>query len=286
MENSTKQNERLKKYTAVAGAFLASGAVNAQISYTDVNPDQVVDLNNSPFLLDMDGDMVDDLQFTVSTFAGSYTTYGFTVNYSGTYAGATAATGGGIAGSATYMAASAFSGGENIDGNLTMNSFGNLGLAGSYSIVGLPYSGTFTNGNFIGQADKYLGVSFQSGGNTHYGWVRLDVSAGADSITIKDYAYNTVASDSIAAGQMVGLENVVVDDKVTFKTMLDEAYVNVTPDLIGGQIVLIDMSGRELSSTPIEEVNTKVVYGDVNAGIYMLVARFESGQVSKKIYVR
>ena len=53
--NSTPSIEnRLKKYSALAGSIVAAtGAANAQIVYTDVNPDSVVDQVDSVYMLDL-----------------------------------------------------------------------------------------------------------------------------------------------------------------------------------------------------------------------------------------
>ena len=73
-------------------------------------------------------------------------------------------------------------------------------------------------GQFLGVNDKFLGVKFLIGSNTHYGWARLDVTAGADTIRLKDYAYSQNADLPILAGQTLGLDDVAVENKVTIKT--------------------------------------------------------------------
>jgi nicotinamidase-related amidase len=73
---------------------------------------------------------------------------------------------------------------------------------------------------------------------------------------------------------------------VTIKTQLEQAIINVTPDLIGGEIAMIDMSGREAKVVVISDVNTVVSFDGVDTGVYMLTARFEDGSVSKKVYVK
>ena len=60
-----------------------------------------------------------------------------------------------------------------------------------------------TYGNFGNNpANTYLGVKFLINGETHYGWVRLTVTSGADNInaTITAYAYETEANKAILAG--------------------------------------------------------------------------------------
>jgi len=63
--------------------------------------------------------------------------------------------------------------------------------------------------NFIGcgsPKNKFLGVSFQRNGQTHYGWIRLSVTTTSDpngprmTATVTGYAYETVANKPIIAG--------------------------------------------------------------------------------------
>lgn len=54
--------------------------------------------------------------------------------------------------------------------------------------------------------NKFLGVSFQHNGQTHYGWIRLTVTTTSDpngprmSAAVTGYAYETVANKPILAG--------------------------------------------------------------------------------------
>ena len=279
----TKTNDRIKKYSAMAGAFIATSAVNAQIQYTDINPDQVVDGNNSPFMLDLDGDMVDDMMFSAGFVSGTY--YGGLVSYSGNVAVASAANG--IVGSSGSLGplASNLSLGSVVSSGASFVSGSQVALAADLNLTGM-ISTNIQTGNFMGATDGYLGIAFDISGSTHYGWVRLDVASDASTITLKDYAYNGTADGAINAGQTVGLDNVPVEDKVNFKPMLDKALINVTPDLFGSEITLVDMTGRELSSTTIKDVNTTINYNGADAGIYMIVVKAAAGSVSKKVYVR
>lgn len=291
MSNTTKnKKDILMKYSAVAGAFLASGAVNAQINYTDVNPDVVLDNTTPQYDMDLDGDMVNDFGFIVSSFSFSYGAY----QIAGSAAGVAIGSGNSVAGSmsSTSSGGSQFNvtpitAGNPINASNVWSNGGSYGsaiFAGNASIATFSYPlGSF--GSFSGN-DIHLGVKFQIGANTHYGWIRMDVLPDGSQVTIKDYAYNANPNEVINAGQTVGIEDVALDSKVHFKSMLDKAFVNVTPDLLGGEISIVDMSGRVLSSTTIEDVNTMISYEGINSGIYMLVANFESGSTSKKVYIK
>ena len=114
------------------------------------------------------------------------------------------------------------------------------------------------------------------------------MSADGGTVTIKDYAYDATANAGILTGDMgsVGLEGVPTEDKVHFKTMLSETVVNVTPDLLGTSISMIDMTGKEVKTVTIEELNTTVSHENLDSGIYMVVVNSEDGSVSKKVYVK
>jgi hypothetical protein len=170
-------------------------------------------------------------------------------------------------------------------GAMFTSSGGYLGAEGLAIISGFG-SYPIQAGEFLGVSDKFLGVKFVAGANTHYGWVRLDVAGDASTITVKDYAFNAFPDGEILAGQMVGLENIAVDEKVTVKTTLNEALINVTPDLIGGTVNMYNMSGQLVASTSIQDVDTKLSFEGIETGIYTVAAQFDAGQVTKKVYVK
>ncbi|KMQ60191.1 hypothetical protein ACM46_18365 [Chryseobacterium angstadtii] len=60
-----------------------------------------------------------------------------------------------------------------------------------------------TDSNFLGLGDKYIGVRFIKNGVNYYGWILVNFSqtGNARSLTVKSYAYNSTANQSILAGQ-------------------------------------------------------------------------------------
>lgn len=290
MKNNTKN---LKSYSAVAGAFLATGAVNAQIQYVDVNPDVIVDNSTPTYNLDMNVDGTDDFQFNVAPISGTGTAYYGAVNfaYSGMGASISGLNGnvnGYVNTSANTMnVAYGLSYGNAINSSGNFLSNGVLAADVDVTITGF-YSGTasYQLGQFSGVSDAFVGVNFDINGNTHYGWIRLDVAATADMITIKDYAYSQIPDGGLNAGQMVGLEGIPSEDKVQFYTSIDQTKVNVTPDLLGSTLVVIDMAGNEVKSLTIEEIKTTIGYDNLDAGMYILSVKTDADAVSKKIYVR
>ena len=291
----TINESKLARFSAVAGAVLATGAVNSQIVYTDVNPDVLVDAISGPYDLDFNSDAVVDVTFGVQAIVnqtGSQSGISFTFN--GSVATVFPAAGNGVqqiigSGSSSTMAVTPLNNGDLISSGAVFGgsvSGSLLGIAGIADIPLLSMTYPISQGPFLGVSDKFLGVKFMVGANTHYGWARLNVTSGADKILIKDYAYNQNADLPILAGMMVGLDDVAVDQKVTIKTTLNNATINVTPDLIGGRIALLNMAGQEVKIVSINDVNTEIQLEGIDTGIYIISAQFEKGNVTKKVYVK
>ncbi len=293
MKKTTINKSKLAGYTAAAGAVVAGSAVNAQIVYTNVNPDVVIDSLTAPYQLDFNNDATPDLQFAVQNLIGSGSQSGIQFTYAGAGAVVQWNAGGAVQGVNTATASGSSFAVSALNSGDAISSAANFGT-GTYAPLALDAAinagsfGTFPvqQGNFLGVSNKFLGAKFVAGTNTHYGWVQLSVAADATTITIHDYAFVATPDAGLNAGQTVSLEGIAVGDKVSIKTMLDEASINVTPDLIGGTMVITNMAGQEVKTEAISDVNSKINYAGLGTGVYILEARFDSGSVNKKIYVR
>lgn len=286
-KSSNLKESKLARYTAAAGAVVAGTAANAQITYVDINPDVVADSLN-PYELDMNNDATPDIAFAVAHLERATSSF----TYKGACAYVFPFNGQFVLDTTGAVTAAALNCGVPVSQASVFADFGSA----SSSIIGyaglingsIPFSSSDTP--FLGANDKYLGVKFTVGTapatTTHYGWARLSVAADATTITIKEYAYNATPNAAINTCQTAGIENVSVEDKVTIKPMLDEALINVTPDLVGGTMLITNVAGQEVKTAIINDLNAKISYEGLNTGIYFVTARFESGSVNKKIYVK
>jgi hypothetical protein len=212
---SPKLLSRIGKYSVLTGASLAvlSGCGkdapdDPLITYTDINPDisLVPPVNTTPGsldleqLIDLNDDGIDDVSIRIASYNLTYNSYTFNLGNSyadgengasilarydevdfGPYTG-------------SYYVAKGLSSGDPIDAAQTVwAGYGYLGVKGTY------YSEPVNFGDFLG-GDKFLGVRFEVGGNTHYGWVRIGVAGDGKSLKIKDYAYHTTPDTAIDAG--------------------------------------------------------------------------------------
>jgi hypothetical protein len=292
--------DKIKKYSVLAGAVLTGGAVNAQIQYTDMDPDIVIDPTNSPYLLDLNGDSVDDITFAVSATSGagssSYMGIPFTYTYAVQYAVAAMA-GGGMAGvssvtsSGTSFAVDAHDFGAEISDADDYSSSAALGVVGNVNVPALGINqgineGAFLNSNGGSLGDKYLGYSLSGASGSNYGWIRLSVADSAASITIKSHAINTVVDQSIYAGNAASVSDVSIDDKVSIVSAIENVKISVPNELLGGDLSIIDMTGKTVSQVSIENINTLISTKDFNTGIYIVRFTFNSDIVNKRIYIR
>jgi hypothetical protein len=204
-EQKTKLSKKLKSYTTIALSAIAADA-SSQVIYTDIRDTTLI--NNGDFFdIDLNNDGINDLNITLSKsiYSSTYSSYSIYVNYNSVNANASSNNQVNTLLNTSYSINEAFAFNNNQNINSSANSWNSYGIVGGFatgSIVN-PYSTSYLNiniGQFPGQGDRFLGVRFRIGANTHYGWVRLDVSAFSDSVTIKDFAFDTTANTPILAG--------------------------------------------------------------------------------------
>ncbi|MFZ9586084.1 MAG: T9SS type A sorting domain-containing protein [Crocinitomicaceae bacterium] len=296
MKNLSQKNKsRLKQYTAVAGAIVAQGNINAQVVVTDVNPDVVVDSLSAPYALDFNNDANPELNFFVQHISGASSTQGIQFTYEGAVAGVNITPGMNLIGavgtgsSSSSFQLSALNNGDPISsaanfGTSSGNALG-VDLLVDAGILGqLPIQ----QGNFLNQSNKYLGGKLTAGANSFYGWVELSVNANASQITIHKYAYQSTPNTQILAGEgsNVGLENVALADKVTIVGTPDQVKINVTPDLIGSSVSFVSMSGQTLKTEILNDVNNSISYDGIQTGIYQVVVSSSTEKTTQRIYVK
>jgi hypothetical protein len=183
---NAKLNQRLSAYVTAASAagvamLAAAPAAEAKIVYTPAG----LRMTLGGYLpIDMNGDGVDDFYFEWRLLGSSFVTYG-------SYVGVIR---------------------KNIDDLVVMSSaaplnwgvrigpkaqFRSLALLVLYSGICPACS---ARGPWAGVNNKFLGVTFKISGQTHYGWVRVNLHTK----TITGYAYETNANQPILAGDKSG----------------------------------------------------------------------------------
>lgn len=275
---------KLSKYAAAAVAVTAGVAgANAQIVYTDVNPDEsyddIQDANgfDAIAILDLNNDATID--FLVAgrdtTISGSRIRFTLVAPYG---------TGNAVAGETptSFDYALALDAGNMIDNTLNWIAATNTM---AYNVASAnPYQE-----NWNGVSDKYLGLQFLVGANTHYGWARLDVQSIGDVFTLKDYAYNSTANAGIVAGDNgmnSGLVDATMEQLVHFINQSNNTVlVKVNGELTDGVVSVVAASGQVIATGNVENGTYVVDMNGLTAGIYMINVNFAEGSMTKKMMV-
>ena len=201
-----KTNPKIERYAALSAAFLGTAvAADAGVVYTDIDPDAFAITLTDTIDIDMNNDGIVDFQFrglgTSFSSTGAYP-FAFRSNLAQMYGvngGAYGFAATSIYGSAGF-AAEALNSGDNIGSAAVFNTntWATVGRLLSSSFSGYGFSSVV--GPLTGAGEKFIGVSFDIGGNLHYGWIRIDLAADAGSYTIFDYAYEDQPNVAINAG--------------------------------------------------------------------------------------
>ncbi len=180
--------KKLAGYIAMSSAFLAAQKeCDAQIVYTNVNPDAVIGNGNftESYFLDLNGDGINDFElvniqsvFTSTTSWGTYTSTWNSNAFSPLNLNMMAAT------SSSYIIENFLQGDTiNANQNWINNTIYGPGFGGNAEING------------------FVGLELKKNNHTYFGWVRLYSPNGADYLAVKDYAYNSIADEPIIAGE-------------------------------------------------------------------------------------
>lgn len=181
------KTKTMKSIFACCIIFFACLYANAQIVYTDVNPD----VSTSAYTLDLNNDGIAD--FTVSrSYSNTCNTYlchnictGCRYRIIRWSVAITPLNGNAIAGT-TYP--SALNINDSVSQGLNWNTAAGEILRNNTSV-----------GNWSTTNDRYLGLKLIVAGQPYFGWARCSVSSSA--FTIRDYAYNSIADQRILAGE-------------------------------------------------------------------------------------
>lgn len=186
-DKSTKLKERLAKYGLMAAGIVGADQANAAVVYTDEVPDFAGGIG-SQYFLDLNNDGTDDFRIWHNGSSNLYISPLVATNA--------------VLGSGGATFAYPFALNLNDPINAGAGTFFTNGFAGGFQSLNY---GSCSFGNWCSITDGYMGLRFDIGGNTHYGWVRLDVNASGSVWSVKDYAYEDVANASIDAGEMTAI---------------------------------------------------------------------------------
>lgn len=285
---SEKLTKRLKAYSLTAGAMAAGIAgADAQILYTDVEPDAVADGVDSVFL-DLNADGIDDFKFYVvnGTLASVFNVY---------RAFGSARNGNGIVGtfssSNSYFYPYGVNQGDTINSDLTFQTATFQTLGWDYFYYTNTATAVYTYGQIRwGGGDTYLGLRLEVDGNTHYGWARIELandSVNGGVFILKDYALELTPDLGIPAGDTeypappAGMLEQSQLGYNMFATA-NELRVNATETISRMTIMTID--GKTVGEYTDVRGN-KTIPMTTASGVYMVRVETAKGTRVEKFYI-
>lgn len=264
-----------------------TGISFGQIIYTDINPDVTLQASNADsYPIDLDnGGTIDMIVFadikdtTVSGFAVQITGVAIQTLNNTQIIGHTQQLG-----NETVVVADTLQNMHLIDGtaNYVDNSTPSV-----YPGVGLGVNGAGANlGDFQANGNLSFGVKFDINGNTHYGWVQVNIAANCVSGVLLDYAYQSIADSSIYAGDMgSGFTSVneINETEAEIKTFNNSFRINSNTK--NGTIQVVNIIGKTVLN---EKCISNKMYSldDLPSGIYLINYRSDNYSITKKIWIQ
>jgi hypothetical protein len=294
----------LKKVCAIIiASALFAVAANAQIVYTNVKPDSTIFFSKGVFHLDLNNDGIIDYTLNFQYING------FCIKKKSKWGNLYSTS------LSKHVLSDSLSYPKKLLANYVID-----GSSRVWSTTGGKLRGRFWScsgvadniGNWKTTDDGYAGLQLNDGFNTYYGWVRLSVS-GTNSITIKDYAYNSIPGQSILAGQtssvVASIGALANQQRNNEKIIRNATQLKITPNPLSNtttisfslsqlskvSIGIYDMTGRlvqTLTNTELQQGthqltwNAKDEKGNaVVAGIYFLKMQAGNYTETKKLVV-
>ena len=251
---SLKLSKQLAKYGALTAAIVGVNDANGQsIIYTDIT-DYTAGIGDT-FQFDLDNDGTNDFQINSDT--GSFSSVNLFV------APLTASNEVLGSGSSDYAYPFALTNGDAISsgaGSWFNNGFSNGFQSLNYAACSF--------GNWCSVTDGFLGLRFNIAGNTHYGWVRLDVDGDGSVWTVKDFAYHDTADTPITAGQQALSVDTSVLDNIKIVTLNKSiALYNLQK---ATNYSLTNMTGKQVINGITTNNNFVIEANALATGVYIL----------------
>lgn len=117
-----------------------------------------------------------------------------------------------------------------------------------------------------GKTNKYIGLRFLITGQTHYGWARLDFING--QWIVKDYAYNATPNEPIQTGQKaLSIEDFNLQQ---VKVMVSNRQISILNLTDRASFNLYSINGQKIRYGNLEQNSGNINMLDLHSGLYIL----------------
>ena len=300
----------LKEYSILSVTFLLlNNNSTAQIIYTDIDPDMILDTYEEEGFVDMDNNGLIDFSFQRGNTQYVTTTYsgelGETFTRTVIWASFPDSPENEIAGSYNTFSSSFtryYPYAINLGDKITIDGPDGLSFQ-DWPFQRMAYKLKFNSGILIGSGgnwfpekiDRYLGVHFvDSDDNYHYGWIRCSVIDSGDVLIIKDYAYEMEVDKPIYAGDTInfnGIEEIYLPGITIYSfesdiyIIADDKYIN-SKEVKTASVKILDLSGDLIYETTLNEKNTKITFDELPPSLYLVEVTLGNDKMVKKVILQ
>ena len=302
-KNVMKQQLQKKFYAFIVTAMMFSVSANAQIIYTDVNPDIVLNLVFSSFhseydSLDLNNDGINDFILEASktgTMCTCTNIHGADNDYATVYSTSLSWIADQAGGYALNSLIDSSLGWTNASHELAHS----LHICVACTQGGNDISYLGTSGNWANVYGKYLPLKIQVATDFYYGWIKLGVAIGGGianstvSITIMEYAYNSIPNQPILAGQTIATgitENSLASSVNLYPNPATNQLTIENGQLKIESVAIYDLSGRKVYSENHQTQNSnseiRIDVSKFPAGVYAVQIKTADFIATKKLIIQ
>lgn len=272
----------LKKYSALAVSILfLKRESEAQVIYTDI-PDTTLSCSECDLFIDLDNDGTFEVKlkkikdsWSIVSNSSSWTK-GSTINLYAIPKVNDAVLGNGGSYGGDVKALELFDPIGNSASWLADDKFRMGSWTGSIEYYGDGgNTDVFASGGYgpwyVANEDRYLGVRFNIGANTHYGWIKLYVKPKWMLVTLKDYAYQATPDVSIVAGEDFAVSSSIVEEDNWVVRSLPNKTIEIflkSPEFIGGKITVVNVLGQPVATKNADQSLTRVMLPSSSVGLF------------------
>lgn len=295
----SKSKFNLVQYAYMAVCVLSGKWLSAQVVYTNLDPDVVLDEPDEMFGIDLDDDGLNDFNF----FNESFTTtvfYGDLANVKALFVGAFDTMLNGIAGSTGFLSGGggynyywpyAMQNGVVIDENLNFFNSNYQSLVALKYKIDVPF--VLPQGNWTSfysgyeHLNEYVAIRFASEeAIMRYGWIRCSVVDSGRTLIIHDYAYELQPDQPIIAGDTVSYVEIqeqplLVATVYGFNNNVFINLQNQTPT----QVTIVNSAGQTVLAKTIYNQFEVLDTSELPRGMYLVTLKANDLSLTRKIVI-
>ena len=256
-----KLSEKLVQYSALTAAIAGISEINGQVIHVEIDPDFVGGMPLSNFIFDFDGDGTEDFEIYSNGNGALCSLNGSNRVLGSGYISSSSSFGNVYPFALSYNAV--ISGGQ-AEWYYNRNNFSN-----GFNVLNVWSCQIPSRHKWCDVTNKFLGIEFKIGSNTHYAWIRLDVDFSGTGWIIKDYAYNSTAGASVLAGE--GIPTARTEDNIFNRVKV--VALNKSIGLYNLQDIsrysIMNMTGQEVLNGLTQNKDYVIEVPTLASGVYI-----------------